>query len=129
VGQGDSVDWVARDPDFAWVMWEIHAQSVQAATERLGVHAAGAALVLRLRCHQERPQGPPITRVLDIPLSSWCGHRLVPLGIPGAEHLCSVGVRAMDDPGGFFVPLVHSEPLRAPRHTPGDAPLRWEVIS
>jgi hypothetical protein len=126
---GDFVDWWARDADFAWATWSLGAEGVQAAQARLGLHGAAAALVLRV--YHQAPReggGPPMRRALDLELDRWVGGRLVPLGAPGAEHLCTLGVVARGDRGGFFVPIVRSQPLIAPRATPGAGAVAWEEV-
>ncbi len=128
----DGIEMIVRDPDMAWVMWSLCAKSAAKAAQQLSQVAPGAQVVLRMHSRQAREgSGPALLHTLDVPVSSWVGGRLVPLGLPGAWHTCSLGVRVGDpeDQEGYFVSILSSEPVLSPHRTPGQGELVWKELA
>jgi hypothetical protein len=113
------LDWLARDPDFAWVSWSVSADAIDHARAKLGPAGASAPLVLRVTAQRRRAGSHPRPETLDVPIERWSGQRLVPLGAHGQPHLCALGLKAH----GWFVAILRADPLTPPKHAaPQDDP-------
>lgn len=123
----DFVDVIPRNPDLAWVMWEITEKSYLRALEQLERLGTDPSLVLRVRSMETIPGAPPRIKTLNLPVDHWIGERTVPLGTHGAKHQCALGLMTNPDEkgNGFFSAIVESAPFHAPRRTPGTAPSLW----
>lgn len=102
-------------PGRAFVFWELTAEAVGQARDRLGASASGSRLVLR--CVEEDGEG---TRYLDV--RDWLGHRHVVGLSPGARVIAEVGYLAED---GRFAPALRAAPVELPRDAPGVGDVRW----
>lgn len=104
------LDWVATDPGYGVVWWQIDADGLESAREQLDRLGRDAELVLQIT--QRGATGP---RSTQIPLDTWSGERIVMFGEPGAEHHAAIGLRA----GGFFASIARAASLTAPAHRRG----------
>jgi hypothetical protein len=116
------VDLILRDPDWAWIPWELTAEGVEAGLRALGVFSADSRLLLRFYNvpRLTSPAAPatsasssssaPFTEELE--LTDWIGARYLLLGRPDTFHAAAVG---LCDPTGRFHSLARSPWVRAPR--------------
>lgn len=114
----DRVDVMVRDADFALVMWEITAGSVDHSRALIEREWPRAHLVLRVR--SQTSERHPTVRTLDIPIDRWVGNRYVPLGSPGAVHTFTLGLKGprRESFGDVFVAIARSAPVQPPRARP-----------
>ncbi len=109
VAQGhDRIVIVPRDPETAFVYWEITANGVA----RSGVRTLDPQFELRIRVRDD--EGEPHV-VFQASVSRWLDGTFVPFGELGAVHDAVVGVVN----GREFVPLATSQIVRAPRSRAG----------
>ena len=113
---GPRVWMMPRDADFALVYWDVTEAAVTAAIDQLERISPTAQLVLRVRCGGEHHAAGAGSRTFDIPLDDWSGERYIPLGPPGHEHFCSVGLRTLDSEQGLYVPLARSNRICSPNY-------------
>lgn len=109
VAQGhDRIVIVPRDPETAFVYWEITASGVA----RSGVRTLDPQFELRIRVRDDAGEAHV---VFQASVNRWLDGTFVPFGEPDAVHDAVVGVVN----GREFVPLATSQIVRAPRTRPG----------
>jgi hypothetical protein len=101
------MDWVAVDPEYSIAWWQISAESIVSARERLDRFGGPFNMVLRVT--QRAPSG---VRTTNIPVESISGERLVMLGEPGATHHAAIGIET----AGFFTAIVRAPALVSPQN-------------
>ncbi len=115
----DRLVLLARDPESAFLYWEITPDGVSRARAALGASAARAGLILRLYI------GDPATddgvEIVDRTVQDWVGRYTIHFDRPGQRATASIGFLAE----GVFVHVTQSTPVRLPRRTPGAAPVRF----
>ena len=107
---------MARDPESAFLYWELTPNGVGRARDTLGAAAARAQLTLRIY----RGEGPESTHE-DHPVQDWVGRYTLQLERSGLRVAASIGFLADQ----VFVHVTQSAAVRLPRRAPGDAPVRF----
>lgn len=112
----DRIVVMARDPESAFIYWELTPDGVGRARSALGASAERAQLVLRLY----RGEGDAATAE-DHPVRDWLGRHTWHADRAGQRLAASIGFIA----DGVFVHVTQAAPTRLPRRAPGDAPVRF----
>jgi hypothetical protein len=107
---------MARDPESAFIYWEVTADGVGRARAALGDTAAHARLTLRIYVGEGAA-----ARFEDHAVSDWLGRFTYFAPKPGLRLAASVGYLAEN----VFVHVTQSLPARLPRRGPGNDPVRF----
>ena len=115
----DRIVVMARDPESAFIYWELTPEGVARARGALGLSSERANLMLRVYRGDAEA-----ARFDDFPVNDWLGRYTWMTDQPGQRISASIGFLA----DGVFVHITQGLPTRLPRRTPGDAPVRFVRI-
>jgi hypothetical protein len=116
--QRDRVYFLAKDPLWTFVWWELTEASLSRAA-----HRAGSGGQLTLRLDEVAAIGSPAAcrpAVLDVPIVGVTDHWYLSVPASGRTYQVQLGCKS---PAGEFYPIAASNRLRVPPAGPSD---RWD---
>jgi hypothetical protein len=111
----DDCGLLFKDPNWAFVYWEVTEHGIEEARRQLGPSAASSHLVLRLFSTWDG-QHSVERSVVDHDLHGWTiGRRYLQVAHPGAQLRAAIGMLSAE---GYFAPIAHSPLVRVPPDGP-----------
>jgi hypothetical protein len=124
----DRVTAIVRDPDSAYLYWEITDQGIARARERLGPAGGGAWCNLRVYDTTEREfDGTNANDYFDIRIDRNDREYFLMIRRPNSTIHVEVGVKSLE---GYFQPIARSGRAEFPRNDPSpNTSLEWMTIT
>lgn len=112
----DHINVLVRDPESAFIYWELTPDGVARARSQLGGQGYGdQTLRIYITDDTQSGAGNSAPQIRDIPTKDWLGRYVVEPAQPGARIVAAIGFQV----DGTFVHVAQSAPSRFPRRGPG----------
>ena len=111
---------MARDPQTAFVYWEITADAFSRAQAHLGERSSEAQLIMRFDLDDGSLQ-PNATTSVDVRIEDWVGQHTFHAPAPGLRLTAGIGLLG----GGLFVHIARTPPVKLPASAAGHQPVRF----
>ena len=115
-----------RDPESAFLYWELTADGIDRARAALG--QPGARLVLRVYLMPESAAADSAeAEVRDLPVDGWIGRYALELQRPGLRVVAAIGLLGEGD-AGAFAHIVRAAAVSLPRRWPSGGAVRFSRV-